>query len=361
MSSGLKAEVGFEPSRILILGIGDLGVRIAQAVVEGGYSSACMLAGRSGAARQWAQLLRLSSGRSVLETQLDGQDLDAVIRLLTDFEPDLVVQCATLLSPYTLMRVGSDIASAVIRGGFALQVAAQLPVIRTVMQARLGLGMTCPVINCSYPDVTNAMLAAEGLSPDAGIGNVAIMALRFERLLGIKPEDKFQVVGHHAQLGPSLAGKPASGATPVPQVYVNGRKMRADELLIDTGLLGGPTLNHLAAATVPPILRGFLLRDGTLDTHAPGIFGLPGGYPVRFSGGRPELRMPEGLTEEDAVAFNVLAGAAEGVERIAEDGTLFYSDAAKEAVSTLCPELAEPINAKDVGSRLELLRTIARG
>jgi hypothetical protein len=357
----MKSQPGFAPARILIMGVGDLGVRIAQLIVEGGYSSACMLAGHSGTAKQWAQLFRLTSGRDVYGAQLDGQDPDAVSALLAEFEPDLVVQCGTLLSPYALRGMRSDMAAAVLRGGFALQVAAQLPVIRAVMQARHALGMTCPVINCSYPDVTNAMLAAEGLAPDAGIGNVAIMALRFQRLLNVTPDDTFQVIGHHAQLGPSLAGKAASVASPVPLVYLNGRKMTAYELLIDTGLLGGPTLNHLAAATVPPILTGFLYRDGSVDTHSPGVFGLPGGYPVRFSDGQLELRLPDGLTREDAVAFNVKAGAAEGIERIGEDGTLVYSDSAKQAMAPFCPELAEPLRAKDIGSRLELLRSIARG
>jgi hypothetical protein len=359
--ANMESQQDIAPARILIMGVGDLGVKIAQLVVQGGYASTCMLAGHSGAAKQWSQLLSLTSGGDIRGAQLDGQDPEAVSALLADFEPDLIIQCATLLSPYALRGVRSDAATAVLQGGFSLQVAAQLPVIRTVMQARLALGITCPVINCSYPDVTNPMLASEGLAPDAGIGNVAIMALRFRRLLDVTPQDTFQVIGHHAQLAPSLAGKPASAATPVPLAYLNGRKLAEQELLIDTGLLGGPTLNHLAAATVPPIVRGFLCRDGHVDTHSPGVLGLPGGYPVRFDNGKLQLRLPDGLTQQDAVAFNVMAGAAEGVQRITEDGALFYSDSAKQAMAASCPELAEPLRAKDIASRLELLRTIARG
>ncbi len=357
----MESQQTIAPARILILGVGDLGVKIAQLVIDAGYASTCMLAGHSGAAKQWSQLLSLTSGRDIRAAQLDGQDPAAVSALLSKYEPELIIQCATLLSPYALRSVRSDTAAAVLQGGFSLQVAAQLPVIRTVMQARLALGMTCPVINCSYPDVTNPMLAAEGLAPDAGIGNVAIMALRFQHLLNVTPQDTFHVIGHHAQLSPSLVGKPASAAAPVPLAYLNGRKLTEQELLIDTGLLGGPTLNHLAAATVPSIVKGFLCRDGHVDTHSPGVLGLPGGYPVRFTNGKLQLRLPDGLTQQDAVAFNVKAGAAEGVERIAEDGTLFYSDSAKQAMAATCPELAEPLQAKDVASRLELLRTIASG
>lgn len=351
----------FAPARVLVLGMGDLGAKIAQLVVESGLSSTCLLAGRSGSAKQWAQLLHISSGNDVRSAQADGQDLESVRGLLTDFEPQLIVQCATLLSPYALRGVNTKAAAAVLKGGFALQAAAQLPIIRTVMQARQQLGMRCPVINCSYPDLTNAVLDAKGLTPDAGIGNVAIMALRFERLLGGAGGRALQVVGHHAQLGPSLAGQRATSATPVPLVYVNGRRVEDHELLRDSGLAGGPILNHLAAVTALPVIRGFIEQEVPLDTHAPGILGLPGGYPVRFMGGRPILRLPDGLSREDAVAFNRLAGAGEGIEGVGKDGTVFYTKAAQEAVASCCPELAEPLEWRFVDKRLRVLQRIAQG
>src|SRR5579862_9519993 len=94
-----------QQKRVLILGMGDLGGRIAQRVVEGGFSSACMLGGRSDAAMQWARLLQLSSGREVSAAKVDGQDVEALKALLTRFEPELIVQCATLLSPFALGTV----------------------------------------------------------------------------------------------------------------------------------------------------------------------------------------------------------------------------------------------------------------
>jgi hypothetical protein len=345
----LKLPPVFHPVRILIFGMGDLGVKIAQHVVEEGLASVCMLAGKSGAAQQWAQLIALSTGRDVRASRVDGQDFAAVKKLLAEFEPAMIVQCATLLSPYAL------------KGGFALQAAAQLPIVRTVMKARRALEMRCPVINCSYPDLTHPMLAAEGLAPDAGLGNVAIMALRIQRLLSIADPGSLRVIGHHAQLGASLAGMPASLAAPVPWVYQDGRKLAAPELLVDSGLQGGPTLNHLAAATAGPILRGFLDRDAVIETHAPGVFGLPGGYPVRFAGGTVEMRLPQEITLDEAVAFNQLAGAGEGIDRVDEDGTIFYTAAAKEAVAPWCPELAMPLALKGVEKRFDLLLQIALG
>lgn len=68
----------FNPVKVLILGMGDLGVHIARLVVENQYSSACLLAGQSGAAEQWAQLLYLSTGRDVRGVRVDGQDIEAL-------------------------------------------------------------------------------------------------------------------------------------------------------------------------------------------------------------------------------------------------------------------------------------------
>jgi len=349
-----------QPMRTLILGMGDLGVRIAQRVIEGGFSSACMLAGKSDVATQWARLLHISSGREVSAARVNGQDAEALKALLTRFEPELIVQCATLLSPFALRDVPSGAAQAVLKGGFALQLAAQLPVVRTLMQALRELGMQCPVINCSYPDVTHPILAAEGLAPTIGIGNVAIMAMWYERNLAGASEATLQVVGQHVQLGPCLAGTFAAPATPTPLVYLNEKKLLPEQLLFDAGLKGGAAMNHLAAATIVPILRGHTERDGVVETHAPGVFGLSGGYPVRFVNGELELRLPEGLTLDEAVSFNSLAAKGEGIERIGDDGTLFYTEQAQQSVAEFCPELAEPLRPQDVEKRFQVLQKVAQ-
>ncbi|HKO18393.1 MAG TPA: hypothetical protein VJU82_05865 [Acidobacteriaceae bacterium] len=349
-----------QPMRILILGMGDLGVRIAQRVLEGGFSSECMLAGKSDAAAQWTRLLHISSGREIAAARVDGLDAEALKALLTRFEPELIVQCATLLSPFALRSVPTGAAQGVLKGGFALQLAAQLPIIRTLMQARRALGMRCPVINCSYPDVTHPILATEGLAPTIGIGNVAIMAMWYLRNLPGATEATLRVVGQHAQLGPCLAGTFAAPETPTPLVYLNGRKLPPEQLLFNAGLQGGAAMNHLAAATIVPILRGFTERQGIVETHAPGVFGHPGGYPVRFVEGTLELRLPDELPLQRAVDFNRLAAKGEGIERIVEDGTVFYTRQAQQCVSEFCPELAEPLRLREIEKRVQILQSVAQ-
>lgn len=354
MTSNLSSVV--HPAKILILGIGDVGAHIARLVVEGQYSSACLLAGRSGAAEQWAQLLQISTGRDVRAARVNGQDIEALRKLFADFEPDLIVQCATLLAPYAMKMLDIPQAKAIVQGGFALQTAAQLPVIRAVMQAHRSLGLKCPVINCSYPDVTNAVLASEGLAPTVGIGNVSMMAWRFQRFLLGAAEGDLRVIGHHSQLPFSLAGEAVPAPTPAPLVYLNGRKLEDGELLLKPGLRGGLTQNYLAASTIRPILHGLLDRNHATETHAPGVLGLEGGYPIQFTEGEIRLRLPDGLSMEEAVAFNKYAAAGDGIDHIGDDGTLFYTKQAKEAVAPWCPELAEPLKLGDLNKRLALLK-----
>jgi len=119
-------------------------------------------------------------------------------------------------------------------------------------------------------------------------------------------------------------------------------------------------MNHLAASTIVPILRGFTERDGIIETHAPGVFGLVGGFPVRFVRGALELRVPDGLSLEEAVRFNNLAAKGEGIERIAEDGTVFYTEHARASVAEFFPELAEPLHPRDVEKRFRVLQRVAQ-
>lgn len=338
-------------ARVLILGMGDLGAQIARIVVENRFASTCLLAGNSPAAKQWAQLLRIVTGAEVEGRRVDALDAEAVQMLFADYEPELIIQCASLLSPFALANSDSPAAKAVLQGGFALQASAQLPAIRNVMLAHRSLGLTCPVVNCSYPDLTHPMLAGEGLAPTCGIGNVAILAMRFQRLIAGAKSSRLRVISHHAQLIRSLLGD-----GPAPLVYLDDRQLQEEELLLKTGLYSGVTLNYLAAATIVPILTGLLRRDVVVETHVPGVHGLAGGYPVRFEEGEMRIDLPEVVSQERAVQFNVESAALEGIERVDENGTLFYTQHAVDAVAQCCPELAKPLAVGNSLKRFDLLQ-----
>ncbi len=343
--------------RVLLLGLGDLGSRIAQIVAERGLANAWKLASRGASAGDLAQRLRRTTGCEVSGEKVDGLDPAGVTRLMADFEPDLIIQGASLLSPWALPECETAPALGIVAAGFALQVSAQLPVVMTVMRAHKDLGLSCPVINCSFPDLTHPILKCCGLAPTAGIGNVAMIARRLEEVRPEPQRGRLRVIAHHAHVTPVLTGKSPATELPPPLAYENGRRLGKEQIYLQPGLAPGRQFNDLTAVTAIPLITGLLDASASVDTHAPGVLGLPGGYPSRIRGGTIELDLPGGISREEAVDFNNVSARADGVERIEKDGTLIYTEEAKRYASPWCAELAEPLAPRDLEARFQVLQS----
>jgi saccharopine dehydrogenase-like NADP-dependent oxidoreductase len=89
--------------RVMILGLGDLGIRLAQTVAERGLATDLKLVSRGEVAAQWAQMLRLGTDCRVSSERTDGLDVAGMTSVLASFKPDLIMQCASLLSPFALL------------------------------------------------------------------------------------------------------------------------------------------------------------------------------------------------------------------------------------------------------------------
>jgi hypothetical protein len=343
--------------RVLVFGLGDLGSRIAQMVAESGVARKLKLASRGEAALQWAQLLSLGTDCDVSAETVDGLDFTAVSRLLADFEPDLILQCASLLSPWALRECGTKRAADLIKAGFALQVAAHLPIVETLMRARQGLGLSCPVVNCSFPDLTHPILARRGLAPTAGIGNVLMIARRLEGVRAEPKRGRLRVIAHHAHVTPLLAARRMGPGIPPPLAYDNERRLQNEALFVQPGLTPGRSFNYLTAVTAMPLITALLDKSVSVETHAPGVLGLPGGYPITIREGAVELDLPPSITLAEAVKFNELAARADGVERIEADGSLIYTQEAKQLAAPWCKELAEPLGPNALDTRLRALQS----
>ena len=84
--------------------------------------------------------------------------------------------------------------------------------------------------------------------------------------------------------------------------------------------LGGHQQEWIASCVTRNIL--VILFDTGEVVHAPGPERLPGGYPVRLSAKGAELVVPNGLTREEGIRINENAQRLEGIEKIADDGTV---------------------------------------
>ena len=284
------------------------------------------------------------TGVTFAAAELPGEP-GATPAVLAALRPDVLVCCASDHSPYERLARPSAWTDLVARSGFGVTLPLQAGLVSTLARS---LAAACPdavLVNGCLPDVVNPLLASLGLPVLCGIGNVATLAACLRAATG--PAD-LAVLGHHAQLAETgvevrawVGGAPVSGVTELLRPY---RALPRREL----NAVGGHAAARLLVA----------LTDGTeLGTSLPGPGGLPGGYPVRVAGRRIEPDLPAGVDLAEAVAWNLLAGAPDGVE--VSGGRVRHSARTASALADHLPELADgwPVDALDeAGHRLRALR-----
>jgi hypothetical protein len=204
-------------------------------------------------------------------------DLASIAKVLASFEPDLIIQSASRLSPFALLESGAPDAVGISKAGFALQIAAHLPIIITLMRAHANLGMSCPVINCSFPDLSHPILWRMGLAPTAGIGNVAMIARFLEEARGQRGKGRLRIIAHDAHVTPFLTATHAGPTLPLPIAEENGEPLTEEDLVTHSNLKPWRHVNYLTAATAIPLISALLDENISVRTHAPGVLGLPGG------------------------------------------------------------------------------------
>jgi hypothetical protein len=353
-------------NHVLLVGIGDLGSRIAELLVREPAVGGLVFTGRSpDRGRREAARLSERTRAPVRFARLDAADQGAVEALLEREEPEVVVHCASLLSPWAIAGRSGRAAVRIRSAGFGLQLPAQLPLIATVMRAARAIGFTGAVINCSYPDLTNVVLGRIGFAPTIGAGNVAMIEHRVRsaienRATGAK-SGLVRVLAHHAHVDGALSSLPEPDRPdPPPHVYLGEVGTQADELAYaGPPLPAARTRNALTAAVAVPLVRA-LLNGGTLRTSAPGPNGLPGGYPVVVEHGRVALDLPASVDVAAAVEFQTRSARLDGIDRVDGDGTVSFTPAAARAVEEVDPELAAPLSPGAAEVRMRRLANALR-
>jgi hypothetical protein len=343
--------------------VGDIGERLALALAASGRVERLLLVGRAGGKPAVVAATVVSAFDCRAEpVELDALQEDAVAELLARAQPDLVVQCASLQSPWALAGRHSKVAQGLLAGGLALRLPYQLPVILSVMRAARAARYAGPIANVSFPDVTGPILRQLGLAPTLGLGNVSMLTLRVRAALRASSPDEplplIRIVGHHSQLpGVMQALEPA--ADDRCQVYLGEDGARRDELAYRAPPMApGPRYNVVTVASALPVLDALLPGAAPLRASVPAPDGLGGGYPVRIEAGAISLDLPPGTTLADAIAFNERLARDDGLERVDPDGTVHFSERARAAVASFAPELAEPLAIDAIsarGARLDAL------
>ncbi len=351
---------------VLIIGVGDAGSKMAAGLAQSGKVDRLVLAGQCrGRGPAIAGMLASCYDCNVSFTGLDGTRQQAVEQLLKAENPDLVVQSASLLSPWAMVGRTDPVATTLAQAGLGVQLPAQLPILMSVMRAVREADFQGPVANLSFPDVSHVILDRLGFAPTIGLGNVSMQHLRVRAALreqiirdgGSSDEmPLIRLVGHHNQVYGVMKGQAPANPDDRCQVYLGATGERADELAYQSfPMMPGIDYNVVTAAAALPVLLALLPGAETLRFSAPAPQGLPGGYPVVIEDGKVELDLPKHVPLQEAVDFHWRIGRADGIESVADDGTVVFSEQAKQAVKLIDPVLCEPLSPSDCLPRYQLL------
>ena len=314
-------------------------------------ASVSVLARDSAAAAEVARASAVLAWVSGTLTVFDGFALDDAEEVLARVRPDVVVCCASEQSPYEKRTHPTQWTELIGRCGFGLTLPLQARVVTRLARLLSRVSPETLLINGCFPDAVNPLLRAVGLRVHCGIGNVATLAACLQAALNLPGQRELAVLAHHAHLDaprePDLEARAWLAGSPMPTV---------SGLLAGYRALPRTELNDLAGHAGARLVADVLAGTPT-HTSVPGPLGLPGGYPVLVQDGHLRLNLPAGVSEEQAVEWNIRAGERDGIT--VRGGQVGYTPWAAEELSRFLPDIAAgwPAEALDeVGDQLIALR-----
>lgn len=356
---------GREETGIAVVGGGSLARALCYSLAVAAVpppGSVTVLARAGRAAREIACVANARAAASGSPTRfasaaVDAADESALTGILLRVRPRVVVNCASVQSPWEADRTPSAWTGLLSAGGFGIGLPLHAVLARSVAGAVRRSGVPALVVNACYPDAVNPLLAAEGLPVFCGVGNVATLAASLRAALRPGPGERLRVLAHHSHLH-----APADPGDEV-RVWLDERPVpRAGELLAAHRACSREELNavtgHTAALFVASLAAG---REVHADV--PGPLGLPGGYPVRVGDGRIALDLPPGLSRAEAVAWQSGMAEHDGVT-VLPSGEVCFGERAHRALTAHLPDVTRTQPASSIPAltdRLLRLREDLRG
>jgi len=367
---------------ILVIGLGQLGFDIAHLLSQTPNIGKIILADNneeSGTNRTENVVYTAAHQGfypSIEFAKIDLSDVDRTAQQLTEIQPDLIINATTLMSWWVHHTLSRSTFEKVNEAGLGPQTPMHLALTYRLMLARKKAKCEALVVNCSYSDVVNPVLAKIGLAPTVGGGNMDLNTPKIRYLVSQKLKVPIQnvsvyLVGHHGLLtawmqdefwAKILVGdKDVSNKFPINLLrdYLYP-KVKAD-------MSGGETFRvppnrDIAASFVKNALAIYF--DRGIITNAPGPAGYPGCYPVRISAKGAEIYLPDGLTLREAIRINEKNAKRDGVEKIREDGTLVITDKAAKIVKDVfdfeCKELRIQNSMEDAEALLAKFKKVLK-
>ncbi len=275
-------------------------------------------------------------------------DVDATAELIAEERPDLVVNATTLASWWLRDLLPEDVKARLhaVGAGSGIWAPGHAALAYRLMKAVKQSGVPAAVINSAYPDGTNPALARAGLAPLVGIGNGDLLVAPARHLaakeLGVSAARvDVHVIAHHFHAYNVLMHGNSRGLDFVLRIGLDGSDVtdmidvpRLLSRVPDAARIPGASgATWVVAASAMGTVTAWLTGSGAV-VHVPGPDGMVGGYPVVLWPA-PTLALPKGVTRDEAIAINVAAQKAEGIEYFEDDGTMVLTDVARQTLKDL--------------------------
>lgn len=336
---------------IVVFGTGHFAARIVlDLAATADEEVSIVVAGRNAARAAWirtAAAARASMfGRRVrvVERILPALDITSVSSLLAELKPKVVANTASAQGGRVAITRPDRWTSFVEEGGLTVTAIFQARISLAVAQAVSEVTPESYFVNCCYPDVVNGMIAGAGLPIACGIGNVAILAHAFAGALG-PGHGRLQLLAQHKALMPFRNAPSTRTGRYAPRVWLDGHEIHdVHSRFSAVQLAPEPVIDISGASGVPLFLAMAAGRDWR--GHAPGPLGLPGGYPIRLQGGVLDLDLPDGLSREEAIAWNAAFEQANGLV-VDANGQVHFTGAVEAIMRSVSPALADGFAMRD--------------
>jgi hypothetical protein len=167
-----------------------------------------------------------------------------------------------------------------------------------------------------------------------GVGNVAILGAVFG---SAEPSAAVKVLAHYQTIGPwRMPREDRRG--PAPRVWISAEEVTdVFAKFAEVKLTPEPVIEISGASGVPLIVA--MATGKAWQGHAPGVGGLPGGYPAALRDGALDLDLPPGLSREEAVEWNARFERENGLA-LFDGGKLRYTGVLEERLREVSPDLA---------------------
>lgn len=343
-------EFSVDSGRILIMGFGDLGKKVANQLISQNAVSAIHVVGRSAdRIEKDSNLLRLTAFNlgwqgTVSWSECDVRETDKLTSIIDEFSPSIVINSSSLQSWRRLTELPANLFNALDSAQFGPWLSAHLPPCLSLMKAVSSSRHSPVTVNCAFPDAVNPVLAKIGLKPTIGAGNAAnlVPALTFAIAdeLNVKPcEVEVKLVAQHYFSHRVPRYGDSGGARFDLAAYVYGERIdienQRDAILEAVSKryrrTGGLDGQRLTASSVLTVIKA-LLSDTPVAIHAAGPAGLPGGYPLWVNKSVIATRLDPRVSLIEAVKINESCQANDGILNIDSSG-----------VAKIDEQLAKPI------------------